>query len=164
MKTAALTLLLTACADTISTPVGPLPEMSLTRTGQRAPSGVGTPATFVASTIVCDAPPFSPAIVEVRWTAQAFGAEHFLSAIGLSVTSPGENLAVSAAAVSVGGASLEANAPWVDLADVTISCTRKAFRFPRTYEQSLKSLIQVRADGSATVNGTPVPTLPGRPH
>ncbi|MGV3621147.1 MAG: hypothetical protein ACO1OB_10040 [Archangium sp.] len=151
--TVSLLVLISACSESTSTPKGPLPTVRLMRSADGSASA--QPAEqWEALVPVCDAMPFRPAFVRFRWATVKDEGGVWISSVTAAVETPGDALVVTLVPdVTVGGASLEAGAPWVDVADVQVKCERKAFRFPKSYEQSLSSLVQLKADGFVSFGG-----------
>lgn len=114
---------------------------------------------------VCAGAPFPPAEVEVSWTGARRGAEAWLSEPAVKLLDAPDGLVVELMPnARVGGASLDPDAPWVELADLTFHCTRRQFRFPKLHEQALVGLVQLKATGEASIDGSPwKPTAPARP-
>jgi hypothetical protein len=157
MRLLGLGVVMVGCTQTVATPPGPLAPLALVRTG-RIPPGTAetTAARYQGHYEICAQAPFQPAMVDISWTAARRGEEGWIvEAVAKLVEAPDGLVVTVEPNVKVGGASLEANAPWVDLADLTLRCTRQRFRFPRYYEQSLLGLVQLKATGEASVDGAP---------
>lgn len=150
-----VSLLCVGCDETKATGIGALSSFALARVAGPTPPAGALPTTrWTMTASVCGASPFEPARVRVDWAASKVESDVFLTDLKLSVVEPSEGLVVTVnPSVDIGGASLEAGAPWVDLATLAVHCERKTFRFPRQYEQRLRTLIQLKATGEGSADG-----------
>ncbi|MDX2012930.1 MAG: hypothetical protein SFW67_22235 [Myxococcaceae bacterium] len=148
---------LCGCSQTSSTPPGALPRPSLLRsTGQPPAPADADSARSEVTVETCRGAPFLPASLKVSWERTTRDPDGWIRDVQVELLDAPEGLIVELApTVTVGGANLEPNAPWVDVADVAVSCTRRQFRFPRQYDQSLKGLVQLKASGEFSVDGSP---------
>lgn len=145
---------LAACAESTSTPAGPLPEFRLVRSGEAVSAAAQPLGKWESLVPVCDAMPFRPAFVRLSWSTVKAEGSGWIDAVSAVLVTPGDALVVNVVSdVEVGGASLEAGAPWVDVASVQVKCERETFRFPKKYEQKLSSLVQLKADGFVSFGG-----------
>lgn len=147
-------VLLGACAESTATPAGPLPVLRLVRSGEAVRASAQPQASWESLVPVCEAMPFRPAFVRFTWSSVKADRDGWVSSVAATLVTPGDALVVNLVTdVDVGGASLEAGAPWVDVANVQVNCERRAFRFPKKYEQQLSSLVQLKADGFVSYGG-----------
>jgi hypothetical protein len=168
MRTAtalALALLSVGCSQSVATAPGPLPPLTLVRSAGTPPAPDALPTRFRRRFELCEGAPFRAATVEVAWTGARRAPEAWLLDVAAAVIEAPEGLVISVdPSPKLAGASLEANAAWIDVADLTFRCTRRRFQFPRQHDQSLMGLVQLKATGEASVNGTPwSPTEPTSP-
>jgi hypothetical protein len=144
------------CAQSTATTPGPLGAVTLQRPpGSPAVPVDGTDLRFEATLDTCAGPPFRPARVRVSWTAVTREAQSWIRGVDVVLLEAPDGLVVELhRAVDVGGAALEAGAPWIDVANLTLTCTRRQFRFPRQVEQTLKGLVQLKATGAWSADGS----------
>ncbi|MCU0697208.1 MAG: hypothetical protein MUC96_11830 [Myxococcaceae bacterium] len=158
MRATSLLLLtsLSGCSQTSATPTGRLPTPGLVRRAGQPTAPEGSAVRFETTLELCSAAPFPPARLGVSWASVQRGSEAWLRDVRVDLLDAPEGLVVELApTITLGGASLEPGAPWVDVAELTVSCSRRRFRFPRLFEQSLEGLVQLRASGTFSVDGSP---------
>lgn len=144
------------CDSTVATPPGPLATVMQERAGEAPPNDATVGETWSAVVAVCAVEPFEPAKVKVTWHTATAGDQAWILKLSAELVESSSHLVVNATpTVQVAGKHLTPDAPWVDVAMLSVRCQRKQFKFPRQYEQSLQSMVQLDAQGELSVDGQP---------
>jgi hypothetical protein len=147
--------LVLACSGTEATPAGLIAQVDLRE--QLSARALAIPSELdehEASFEVCtvDDAPFDPVGLRIVW--HSFAGDHddaYIVDFSVFVTEPSKGAVVAVTSLDpasiMGGLSLEAGAPWVDVALVSVTCEREAFVMPKKYKQRLIDQLQIVADG-----------------
>ncbi len=143
-----LMVALSACAQSPATPAGPLltfDRRSALPTGVDASAGL---TSYTSTARVCGAEPFPPARVKARWRVARQGEDLYVVDGAVELVEGSPQLVVQARALAnKAGESLTPGAPWLDLVELTFTCDRQAFRFPKRIEHHLVDLVALHASG-----------------
>ncbi len=151
-----LAMLVSGCNQTTATKPGALGPLTLERTGEPLPPDAVPANDWEAKVTLCGAPPLEPAKVHVAWRTVSRENERWVTGVRaeLEVSSPSLVVEVNSPA-KVGGASLQPDAPWVDVVSLEVKCRRRELRFPQLHEQDTVALVQLKATGEFSVDGQP---------
>lgn len=139
---------LSACAQSATTPQGPLLSFDRRST---LPAGVDASVgllSYTSTASVCGAEPFPPARVKARWRVARHGEELYVVDGAAELVGGSPQLVVKAkASDSKASESLTPGAPWLDVLELQFTCDRQAFRFPKQIEHHLVDLLALHASG-----------------
>lgn len=153
---AVLAMVLSGCSQTTATKAGALGPIALTRSGEAVAAEAVPANAWEAKVAVCGVQPLESAMVHLAWRTVSRENARWVTDVRAELVEPATALMVEVRSpAQVGGASLEVNAPWVDVVGLEVKCRRRELRFPQLHEQDTVTLVQLKANGEFSVDGLP---------